>query len=94
MTVGRASVTMTALMMQETYSLGAVYVDEAVAYGGSEASAQHRVEEVQSSVRSIDDSIPCHSALLEDAFAAEEQWGSSDGADKRHQTEELLSVSN
>lgn len=81
-------------LLQESFSLGAVYVDETVACDSSEAAASARVKEVQRTVSLLDARMPFHSALLEDALCAEEKCEGRDtnGLERRCQTEDLLNV--
>lgn len=81
--------------MQESFRLGAVYVDETVAYDSSGAAASARIEEVQGTVSLVDASMPFHSVLLEDALCPEEEHEGEDssGPERQCQTQELLNVS-
>ena len=61
------------VVIQETFRLGALHIDETVAYSNSQAMAQQRTQAVRSTVPDIDESTPFHSVLLEDALPSDEQ---------------------
>ena len=77
-------------LLQESFRLGAVYVDKTVACDSSEAVASARIEEVQRTVSLLDAKMPFHSVLLEDALCSE--GGDSNRLERRCQTGDLLNV--
>ena len=80
-------------MTQETFSLGAIHIDETAAFGEPEAMAQQRTQEVRSTVAGVDASMPFHSALLEDALPSDsEVEEASSTTEQRRQLQELLMV--
>ncbi len=80
--------------MQETFRLGALHIDETVAYSESEATAQQRTQAVQSTVAGIDESMPFHSVLLEDALPSDEDSEAElPTTHRRHQLQELVTAS-
>lgn len=81
------------MVLQETFRLGAIHIDETLAYDSTETTDQHRIQEVQSTLSCIDESMPFHSALLEDALPSEEgDWEESSTMDRRQQIQEVLTV--
>ena len=81
------------MVLQETFRLGAIHIDETLAYDSTETTAQQRIQEVQSTLSCIDESMPFHSAPLEDALPSEEgDWEDSSTTDRRQQTQEVLAV--
>ena len=79
-------------MTQGTFRLGAVHIDETVAYYSGAESAQQRLDDIQGAVAAIDPSMPFHSVLLEDVLPSDEE-NSASSLDTRHQMRELLTVS-
>lgn len=82
-----------AVLTQDTFRLGAAHVDETVAHSESVGTAQQRTHMVRSTVAGIDESMPFHGLLLEDALPSAEQSGEGPSMDQRHQLQELLMVS-
>ena len=83
------------LLLQESFRLGAIYVDETVACDSSEAASSARIEKVQRTVSLLDGRMPFHSASLEDALCSGEECegGDSSGRERRCQTGDLINVS-
>ena len=79
-------------MTQGTFRLGAVHIDETVAYDSGAGSAQQRLKAIQGAVAAIDPGMPFHSVLLEDVLPSNEE-SSASSLDRRHQMRELLTVS-
>ena len=79
---------------QETFRLGAIHVDETVAYNESEALAQQRTKAVRSTVAGIDESMPFHSVLLEDALPSDGDSVEEPATVQRHyQLQDLVMAS-
>ena len=82
------------MVVQETFRLGALHIDETVAYNESEGMARQRTSAVQSTVAGINESMPFHSALLEDALPSDEENGDEPTTvRRRHQLQELVTAS-
>ena len=79
-------------MTQGTFRLGAVHIEETVAYDSGAGSAQQRLKDIQGAVAAIDPSMPFNSVLLEDVLDSDVESGAS-SLDRRHQMRELLTVS-
>ena len=81
-------------MTQDTFRLGALHIDETVAYRESEATAQQRTQAVRSTVAGIDENMPFHSEALEDALPSDERNGEVRCVmERRQQLQELLTAS-
>lgn len=78
-------------MTQGTFRLGAVHIDETVAYDSGAESAQQRLDDIQGAVAAVDPRMPFHSVLLEDVLPLDEE-NSASSPDRRHQMRELLTV--
>lgn len=80
-------------VIQETFRLGALHIDETVAHSASQATAQQRKRVVQSTVAGIDESMPFHNASLEDDLLSDEMNGGVPSTvELRQQLQELLTV--